>query len=356
MELFFGKNQKTMQLFYGETLPSLLMKYPKQIEGRQILFLTNQAVYDGFSEKVEGILNTSERVNWYICGNDKHVNQLNEWQEFLRFFLAEQFASDFLLIGFGNEGVCQMALFFHETSLVANDCWLVPTTITSLSKAMTGVTQLELRFDQPAMQLNSLPTYTFYDNTLMKATNEDALDDLFVFIQAGVVLSYRFLQNLFRNFGTDRKVKRSSFTALLEELVFFYQKDSEELDQFGVVFKRAATRISCSHLLSTSQRQVFGVLMQLLWSQTLNDFAFHTKNFFVWLTRLGYDLRLPTDFSVAEYVEAVTQELAHEERLVSLAMIGQIGERRHPEIPDLLRATETYLKYINEIRGNQDEL
>lgn len=356
MELFFGKNQKSMQLFYGETLPSLLLKYPEQIEGRQILFLTNQAIYDGFSEKVEGILSASQRVDWYICGNDKHVNQLPEWQEFLRFFAAERFADDFLLVGFGNEGVCQMALFFHETSLVANDCWLVPTTVTSLSKAMTGVTQLELRFGQPVMQLNSLPTYTFYDNTLMKAASEDALDDLFVFIQAGMVLSYRFLQNLFRNFGTERKVKRSAFTALLEELVFFYQKDSEELTRFGVVFKRAAMRISCSHLLSTSQRQVFGVLMQLLWSQARNDFAFHTKNFFVWLTRLGYDLRLPADFSVAEYVEAVLEEAAHEEDLASLAMIGQIGERRQPEMPELLKATETYLKYIDEIRGNQDEL
>ena len=63
-----------------------------------------------FSEKINYAFGEQLGLNWYICRNDVHCNEL-ELESVLRFLADWPENQDVLLIGLGNEGVLQLTAF-----------------------------------------------------------------------------------------------------------------------------------------------------------------------------------------------------------------------------------------------------
>lgn len=110
MELSYHYQEEHTTIFYGETFVSQLKK---EAIDQPILFLTNQRYYDLYAEKMTQSFPNKLAIDWYICGNTQ-CNQLSELHSLLSFARRYPENQALLVIGFGNEGIMDLAGFFKN--------------------------------------------------------------------------------------------------------------------------------------------------------------------------------------------------------------------------------------------------
>lgn len=163
MDLVYRKNQLQSTITYGETFASQLKE--TAIEFEHIFLVTNQRYYDLFADKLVQLFENQQEIDWYICKNDVHCNNLNELENLLAFLAEFDQQKEYLFLGIGNEGVVQLTNFLHQSSVLNATCWLLPLSIQSLSKSLIVEAQIEL-MNQPVLQTSVLAEKVIYDRTL----------------------------------------------------------------------------------------------------------------------------------------------------------------------------------------------
>ncbi|MET3561226.1 hypothetical protein ABID30_000297 [Enterococcus rotai] len=98
-------------------------------------------------------------------------------------------------------------------------------------------------------------------------------------------------------------------------------------------------------------KRFLGCLIQLLWSQEVNQFSFHYKNFIIWLIRLGFPVDFPEQILVSDYVEGILNCLERGEKAALLKEVGEFDRMEQPKTEDLLATVEKYKTILKEIRG-----
>ncbi|EPH94630.1 hypothetical protein D920_02817 [Enterococcus faecalis 13-SD-W-01] len=112
--IYRSANQKT-NIFYGKTLSSQL----KETENdTHMLFVTNQRYYDLFAAKINQLFPDQTKVDWHICTNSPQCNQLSELENLLGFTKKFPEKEEYLIVGFGNEGIMDLAAFFSKEQSV----------------------------------------------------------------------------------------------------------------------------------------------------------------------------------------------------------------------------------------------
>ena len=104
-----------------------------------------------FSEKINYAFGEQLGLNWYICRNDVHCNDLSELESVLRFLADWPENQDVLLIGLGNEGVLQLTAFLHQVSKCSSKCWLMPVSVQALRQGLYQVSQFSKHSMQPCI-------------------------------------------------------------------------------------------------------------------------------------------------------------------------------------------------------------
>lgn len=350
MEYSFQIGTETCPVIYGETLASLIDR--QQITEQHILVMTNQRYYDLFAEKIIGLFSAESKMDWYICTNSSYCNNLSELNGFIDF--VSRFPQDehYLLIGFGNEGVMELASFYQRTSPLSADLWLLPVSIRSLAKGLTGTSLLFKKEHQVVLSINNSPQLLLFDHTLTNEQTTGRMVDLLIFVVCGLLCDHEFLRSLYRNYDTETKLFRRPFNALLEKMLYYYQQDGQQLNQFGNLFEEAFYLVDNGHLLSSSMKRFLGILLHLMWSNELQPLNFHMKNFLIWFVRLGYPVVFPEQILTSDYVEACYQLARKQGKCSVLAEIGRVREnQQQPQVAELLAAVTKYQKYIEEIEG-----
>ncbi len=74
--------------------------------------------------------------DWYICANTQ-CNHLTELKNLLDFTKRYPENQSMFVIGFGNEGIMDLAGFFQKHTILDSSLWLIPVSIRSLSRALT---------------------------------------------------------------------------------------------------------------------------------------------------------------------------------------------------------------------------
>ncbi|WP_206912146.1 hypothetical protein IGL98_001783 [Enterococcus sp. DIV0840] len=348
MELVYEKNQLQTTIIYGETFASQIKS--ASFEPKHLFLITNQRYYDLFSEKLIQLFDDKQELDWYICKNDSHCNNMNELESLLAFLADFDQQQDFLFLGVGNEGVIQLTNFLHETSVLNSNCWLLPLSIQSLSKSLITDVHIELK-NHPVLQSSVLAEKIIYDRTLTSDYGEGKLVDFLVFIRCGLVCSHDFLRMLFKNYSDATRLNQQSFNGMLDEMIGYYEKDGQTIDQFGHLFEQGFFETTNGHLLSGHMKRFLGCLLQLLWSQEVNQFSFHYKNFIIWLIRLGFPVDFPEQILVSDYVEGVLKCVDRGEKAALLKEIGELDRMQKPKTEDLLATVEQYKTILKEIRG-----
>ncbi|MEI5992579.1 hypothetical protein [Candidatus Enterococcus mansonii] len=348
MELIYRKNQLETTIIYGETFASQLKL--SSIEAKHLFLITNQRYYDLFSDKLIQLFDDKQELDWYICKNDVRCNNMNELENLLAFLADFNQQEEFIFLGVGNEGVVQLTNFLHKTSVLTSDCWLLPLSVQALSKSLIAEAQIELK-NQPVLHYSVLAKKVIYDNTLTSNQGEGKLVDFLVFIRCGIVCSHDFLRMLYKNYSDETRLNQQSFTGMLDEMVRFYEQEAQSIDQFGVLFEQGFLESASGHLLSSHMKRFLGCLLQLLWSQEVNHFSFHYKNFLIWLIRLGYPVDFPEQILVSDYVEGVLKCVDRGESALLLREVGEIEHTQTPKTEELLATVEKYKTILKEIRG-----
>lgn len=352
MEVSYEVGNWRTTINYGETFASFLRQ--TTVESQHIILLTNQRYYELFSEKIIQLFDSNQVLDWYICTNDAHCNNLPELEAILTFFNHFSTQTPSLLLGIGNEGVIQLTGFLQQTTVLSVESWLLPVSVRAFSKSLLPSTQIEQN-NQPALQIDGLAVRIFFDQTLTTDYGEGRLVDFFEFIRCGLVSSHSFLRMLFRNFSTQTKLNHQSFSGLLEELIQFYQQAGSQIDAFGTLFADGFSETTAGHLLSSSMKRLLGCLLQLLWSQERSAFSFQYKNFIHWLMQLGFPVVFPNQLFVSDYVEGVLHCAAKGEKATVLIDIGVLGESVTPTAEELLRTVTHYQQILEEIRRPRDD-
>lgn len=348
MELIYKKDQLHTKIIYGKTFASQLKTIA--LESKHLFLITNQRYYDLFSDKLIQLFDDKQELDWYICKNDTRCNNINELENLLTFLADFDQQQEFIFLGVGNEGVVQLTNFLHKTTVLTSECWLLPLSIRSLSKSLIPKAQVELK-NQPALQSSVLAGKIIYDHTLTTDHGEGKLIDFLVFIRCGLVCSHDFLRMLFKNYSDATRLNQQSFNGMLDEIIRYYEKDGETIDQFGRIFEQGFLETANGHLLSSHMKRFLGCLLQLLWSQEVNQFSFHYKNFMIWLIHLGFPIDFPEQILISDYVDGVLKCIDRGENVTLLREVGEVDNFQKPKTEDLLITVEKYKTILKEIRG-----
>ena len=346
MKYNYSRGENKVAIIYGETFASVLKKRPVTTES--IVVLANQRYYDLFSEKINYAFGEQLGLNWYICRNDVHCNDLSELESVLRFLADWPENQDVLLIGLGNEGVLQLTAFLHQVSKCSSKCWLMPVSVQALRQGLLPSVTIQ-QAQHATMHIEKHSEEILFDSTLTNKKGAAPLIDLLVFIRAGLVCDYAYLQMLYQTYPDKKRLNQTSFNGILDELLSLYEQAGEKVDQFGRVFEAAFATTENGHLLSGPMKRLLGLLLQVLWSQQVNHFDFQFKNFIIWFIRLGFPVAFPKEILSADYAEQV---LAHTETLgppMVLEKIGQLGAALKPTPDQLLTTIDRYQEILKEI-------
>ncbi|MGN8982418.1 hypothetical protein ACTNBL_08800 [Enterococcus villorum] len=347
MELDYQIVDEKTKIYYGETLVSQLKM--RTIE-QPILFLTNQRYYDLFAEKINQQFLNPREIDWYICANTQcnHLTELSNLVTFAKRYPENQ---SFIIIGFGNEGVMDLAGFFQKHTSLTAKLWLIPVSIRSMARALTQQRMILQLPNQVVLQTDNLPDRIVYDQTISEKQVEGKQIDFLIFICCGIVCDYRFLQNLYKNYPTSHQLAHRPFTGMLEEMIAFYQVDAENLSNYGKLFEQAFYLTENGHVLSASMKRLLGILFHLVWNTEIMNMSFQLKNFFIWLTHLNYPIEWPDHLSKSDYLENVLHLAKKSKKILVLKKIGIIEKYQSPNEQELVQTMTSYEKIISEIRG-----
>jgi 3-dehydroquinate synthetase len=348
MEFLFSRKDQETQILYGETLNAVLRT--QEIENNQVLILTNQRYYDRFSEKLTRLFLPKE-VSWYICTNQMYCNNFTEFQAFMNFLSQFSKQENYLIVGFGNEGVLALSSFVHYTSILTSNLWLIPVSLRALAKSVKETAIILKQPDTPILQSPNLPQVVVYDQTIAEKQKAGKLVDLLLLIRCGLLTDQEFLRELFRTFLTEKQVNNRSFAAYTDRVIQAYQEKGLELEEYGQVFTDAFYKTENGHLLSDAMKLFFGLLFHLIWNAQHQQLSVKLDKLCIWLYQLGYPLVLPDQLSLSEYFQQVLDIQKREKKLLFLSEIGTIGGRTSALEDDLVRTMNAYQTIIKQIRG-----
>lgn len=347
MELTYVQGQQQTVITYGETFASWIKN--NNYKEKHLILLTNQRYYDLFSDKIIQLFGIDQELDWYICKNDSHCNNLSELESVLVFLTDFNKRKEFLFLGIGNEGAMKLTSFLHKTTPFSSSCWLLPLSIRAFAQSLLPNAQIE-RKREFVLTVKIMADQIIYDHTLTNDYGEGKLVDFLVFIRCGLICSYDFLRLLYINFNDKNKLRQLSFNGMINELIEYFALNGNEIDQFGTVFEKAFLKTANGHLLSDPMKKLLGCLLQLLWSQRVNQFAFQYKNFLVWLIHLGYPIDFPEQISISDYVENIIECVSNGEKLSILKEVGIVETEKKPTAAELIETLEMYQVILNEIR------
>lgn len=348
MEFVFSRKEQQTQILYGETLNAVLRT--QEISNDQVIILTNQRYYDRFSEKLTRLFLPKE-VSWYICTNQMYCNNFTEFQAFMSFLSRFSKQENYLIVGFGNEGVLALSSFIHYTSILTSDLWLIPVSLRALAKSVKESAIIVKKPDIPVLQSPNVPQVVVYDQTIAEKQKDGKLVDLLVLIRCGLLTDQAFLRELFRTFLTEKQVNNRSFAAYTDRVIQAYQANGAALEEYGQVFTDAFYKTENGHLLSDAMKLFYGLLFHLIWNVKQQQLAVKLDKLCLWLDQLGYPLVLPDQLSLSDYFQQVLLLQKKEKKLLFLSEIGTIGGRTSALEEDLVQTMSAYQTIINQIRG-----
>ncbi|MFV0560873.1 MAG: hypothetical protein ACK5NA_09165 [Enterococcus sp.] len=351
MELLYRQQGFTTKVIYGETLFSQL-KQSELLENQACIILTNQRYYDLFSQKINRLFPNQQFVDWYICTNSTDCNNLDELSALLEFVKRFSSNEEYLIIGFGNQGIMELASFFQKVTTLSTKLWLWPVSLRAFSQSLVPTSKILQTPHVAMMQVANLSESIFYDQTISEQQSSGKLIDFLVLVRCGVVCDYDFLRILFENYPTQSKLFAQPLTGMLEKITYFYSKRETNITNYGKLFEQSFYLTENGHLLSSEMKQLMGLIFHLCWNTIVTGWTFHLENFLRWLASLGYPIEWIPHLSQADYLQQVYALGQKSKKILVLKKISIIEEYRRPSEKELLLTMELYQKIVREIRGN----
>lgn len=348
MEYQFKKEQKATQVTYGEML-NLSFK-SEDLVVQQVIVLVNQRYYDRFFEKITRAFAPIE-VNWYICTNQLFCNNLSEFMDVMDFLSKFSRERNYLIVGFGNEGIMSLTGFVQKTTVLSADYWLLPVSVRSFTKGLSERVEIVKKPNLKLLEECNLPERIIFDQTISEQQKEGKLVDFIVFLRCGLLKDHEFLRMLFRNYPSKKQLMHRSFSAMTSQLLGFYQTSSEEIEAYGTVFTQGFYAIEQGHLLSDEMKRFLGLLFHFIWNVVSGKLDFQLENFFIWLDYLGLPVVLDEAISISDYLNQVFILQKHEKKMLFLTEIGRMGVSRYATEEELVEVLQAYQKIAVRIRG-----
>ncbi|MGM0124494.1 hypothetical protein IGI37_001872 [Enterococcus sp. AZ194] len=353
MERIYRKNRYQCRVVYGEMFATQLKH--EAYKEKHVVIVTNQRYYDRFSQKLLQLFSGYTEVDWYICTNSAHCNNLDELTGLLNYAARFPQEAEYLFVAFGNEGVMKLTGFFQKVTVLNGELWCLPVSIRSLAKALTVSNPIEKANYRAVMELPGLATQIVFDQTLTNSQSDGKMVDLLWFLQCGIVCDHEFLKLLYKNYPNQKKLMSQSFNGLIDSLLNYYEEDSESIETYGQLFEQAFYQIPSGHLLSDHMKRLLGVLLHLKWNDEIASLNFNYRNFLVWLDYLGFPIALPEELLISTYVEQVLRLGKKSKKIVVLEKIGIIKEHQIPTEKELLKTLESYQNIVHKIKGESHE-
>ncbi|NTR80074.1 hypothetical protein HQ965_02980, partial [Enterococcus faecium] len=156
----------------------------------------------------------------------------------------------------------------------------------------------------------------------------------------------------YKNYPNKKQLTTRPFAGMIEEMIYFYQLEAENLSNYGKLFEQAFYQTENGHLLSASMKKFLGMMFHFVWNLQAYPFDFQLKNFFVWLDLLGYPIQWLEQISKMEYLEKVLFLAEKSKKILVLEKIGIIDGYQRPNEKELLRTMTVFQQIVSEIRGN----
>ncbi len=354
MQKMIKKSNQDVCVLYGDTLSRLLNEEKKRVHKPIIFVLTNERYYDEYYNKINQFALDPQSIHWHICSNDRHCNQYEELQMILKYFNDFSASSEITVIAIGNAGICQLAGFYANTTIEKKELILVPMDLSAFFWCITSNSQLEIAYNQPALEAELLPQRILYDiTTTQEVSLEEKRNEFFSLIRFALTESHEFLRELYRIYPTSRELVKNSFGVMLPSVFKFLSTDGSGYEKFGSSFVQGIYQADNTHFLASFEKKVFASVLHLIWSQEKFSFSFHIENFITWLLNLGYTLELPEQVLITDLAEAIVHSLKNQKEFPALNEIGSCCQTACPDEAEIFAAISQFQLLVKKIKENK---
>lgn len=351
MEYRIHTDKQNHSIFYAETFSKFLKEiYQKwQDEKAGILVLANQNYYIKYMENFLEWERQFEQFSWYICPNNRFSHTFSELENCLDYLKASPLHKNTYLLLLGNDGVFHLGGFLSQNIPQIQKTVMITPSLKVIESMLDEHAEI-LYHAQPLLRCEFHLPHLCYDSSTKfhDKEHEKALEFLYL-VQMALAHDYPLLQELFRAFPQQEMLHKQSLAPFVSPYLALMEKnhalEKQKRKQFLTIFMQINDRypIEIHHQLA------IGLCLYLLISQTIAGFHFNTRNFCIWLIRLGYSLKIPDQILTADLAERICQVLIQYPNFLFSSEIGKSEQEQNIKCEELMTVIDEYRTMIDEL-------
>ncbi|HCM90112.1 MULTISPECIES: hypothetical protein [Vagococcus] len=343
-KLRIEKEQK-IEIVYAESVNRLVLQgfFDHINQHSCVLFVCTQPFYEYFYEKFTTLFSSDKKFHWYICPNNKRLQQVEAYHEILDFIEEVNLPSDTLILGGGKAEIYHVCGQLVNNSLYLSTFIYLPTTMSGFVDSLIGETYLLNEKTIPVVKQYVLPDVLVYDTMLSELEKPQLwATSFYSLVNLAVTKNADLLRQLYQ---ASQSVNYKNFSPYIETVIKTVLNDNQVtyLIPFGTAFTKAFYHLGEAHYLNMAQKQYIGFFIHLLWSKKVGNFNFEYEKFYVWFEQIvAQDLSLPEQMLSSDLAESIVTELDRQENVAYIKEIGSLGVRKIPLIEEMYEVIEEY--------------
>lgn len=351
MQYQIREDDQIYSIFYAETFSTFLKGIYQQWQDKEIgvLILANQAYYTQYAESFDEWEQHFAQLSWYICPNSHYCHTFSELENCLDYLKTASLHENTYLLLLGNDGVFHLGGFLSQNIPQIKQTVMITSSLKVVESMLD--TQAEILYHaQPLLSCEFHLPYLCYDSaTRFHDRNREKAIDFLYLVQIAMAHDYPLLQELFRAFPEREWLEKQSLSAFitpyLRLMERFYKLEKQKREQFFTLF----TKINDRYPIENHHQLAIGLSLYLWISQAYGQFSFQTRNFLIWLIRLGYHLEIPEQILTTDLAEQICSVLTQYPKFLFLSAIGKSEQKVTINCEKLTTIIDDYRKMIDEL-------
>ncbi|MEK3886033.1 3-dehydroquinate synthase [Bacillus sp. FSL K6-3431] len=336
MEVKINTSSKKYSVFIQSGAIRLIEKQLENKKYTQLYIITDQTVGPMHLSTLMANLPDEIKTVVYQVPSGERAKQFSVYEECLVFALENGIDRNSCIIAFGGGVVGDVAGFVAGTYMRGIDFLQVPTTILAHDSAVGGKTAINLSLGKNMVGVFHQPEAVIYDIDFLKTLPESEVrSGLAEVVKHALIADPQLLVYLMENITNLTEITDDMFVYILgrgiEIKAAVVSEDEKETGlrailNFGHTLGHAIESTAGYGKYTHGEAVMIGMVYALYVSKHELGLTYDIAQFVEWITKLGYDTKLPENLNFEQAFQAMQRDkksLGNKPRFVLLADIGR---------------------------------
>lgn len=335
-EIKIHTSSKDYPVFVGskviEELPSFIKTQFPSIT--KIVIITDQNVGERYLSLLISVL-SDFHPSYKLVPNGESAKTFEVYQQCLTYCLEEKLDRKSLLLSFGGGAVGDLSGFVAATYMRGIPFIQIPTTILAHDSAVGGKVAINHLLGKNMIGAFYQPEAVFYHlDFLHSLPIGERLSGFAEVIKHGLIQDPEFFKWLLDNITNLEKLTEEQLAYMLIKGIRIkgniVSEDEKENGvraflNFGHTLGHAIEAEAGYGQITHGEAILIGTLFALKLSQTVVELPFDIKNFTEWVTKLGYETKIPAHLDHKRLIERMKQDKKSVGGQVQFVLLSEVG-------------------------------